>query len=583
MPKSVLVLGGGVAGMSAAHELVERGFTVEVHEPRQMAGGKARSIPVPQSGVGGRPDLPGEHGFRFFPGFYRHLPDTMKRIPFGRQRLGVYDNLVQASQFLLSGGPRKSFTYLVRFPRTPAQWRELLSELADHRTLDIPQSELAFFVGRLLTILTTCKQRRLAEYEKIDWWQFIAAEGKSEAYQRYLAIGLTRCLVALKAQEASTRTVGDILIQLLLGIYSPFVAFDRVLNGPTSEVWIDPWLSYLESRGVRYRRGSRLTAIGCGGDGRISGVTVENAASVSEERRADYYLLALPVEALVPLLTEPLRRAEPRLCRLTDLRVAWMNGLQLFLRRDLPLVNGHADFATTPSALTAISQGQFFRRPLREYGDGSANGCLSIDISNWESPGPVARRPLHQLTSSEEVMREVQAQLKAVLPPELATRVDDDNLVCWFLDSDITFPNPSPTVNLEPLLINTDGSWQNRPDAVTAIDNLFLAGDYVRTYTDLATMEGANESARRAVNGILAAARSSAAPCRLWPLGEPLMFAPARLFDLVRFKLGLPHIGLGRPVAKSVPAIAPPRRRVAVPLAAAMAEPPASYQVMRKR
>ena len=39
--------------------------------------------------------------------------------------------------------------------------------------------------------------------------------------------------------------------------------------------------------------------------------------------------------------------------------------------------------------------------------------------------------------------------------------------------------------------------------AVTAIPNLFLASDYIQTYTDLATMEGANEAARRAVNGIL--------------------------------------------------------------------------------
>ena len=97
MPKRVLVLGGGVAGMSAAHELVERGFEVEVHEAKAVAGGKARTIYVPGSGTGGRPDLPGEHGFRFFPSFYRHLPDTLRRIPFGRNPNGVADNLVGVS------------------------------------------------------------------------------------------------------------------------------------------------------------------------------------------------------------------------------------------------------------------------------------------------------------------------------------------------------------------------------------------------------------------------------------------------------------------------------------------------------
>ena len=46
MPNKVIVLGGGVAGMSAAHELIERGFEVVVLERGQLAGGKARSIPV---------------------------------------------------------------------------------------------------------------------------------------------------------------------------------------------------------------------------------------------------------------------------------------------------------------------------------------------------------------------------------------------------------------------------------------------------------------------------------------------------------------------------------------------------------
>ena len=98
MPKKVIVLGGGVAGMSAAHELIERGFEVEVFERQQIPGGKARSIAVEEPFIGRQPVggkafdsaryrsrkpwLPGEHGFRFFPGFYRHVVDTMSRIPY---------------------------------------------------------------------------------------------------------------------------------------------------------------------------------------------------------------------------------------------------------------------------------------------------------------------------------------------------------------------------------------------------------------------------------------------------------------------------------------------------------------------
>src|SRR5512147_1615770 len=70
----VRIFGGGIAGLTAAHELACRaGFEVVVHEPRAELGGKARS----QFADG----LPGEHGFRFFPGWYLHVSDIMQRIP----------------------------------------------------------------------------------------------------------------------------------------------------------------------------------------------------------------------------------------------------------------------------------------------------------------------------------------------------------------------------------------------------------------------------------------------------------------------------------------------------------------------
>src|SRR5581483_6969318 len=101
MQQTIAVLGGGVAGLSAAQELAERGFSVRVYERRPGLGGKARSIPVPNSGGTGRRHLPGEHGFRFFPGFYKHVTDTMRRIPYGAGG-NTFDNLTIASRMLLA-------------------------------------------------------------------------------------------------------------------------------------------------------------------------------------------------------------------------------------------------------------------------------------------------------------------------------------------------------------------------------------------------------------------------------------------------------------------------------------------------
>src|SRR5207253_10246623 len=119
MQTNVAILGGGIAGLSAAHELAERGFQVCVYERKPVLGGKARSIPVPNTGGSGRLPLPGEHGFRFFPGFYKHVTDTMRRTPYGAHG-NAYDNLRVATRLLLARAGQTEIAWVARSPRTLA-------------------------------------------------------------------------------------------------------------------------------------------------------------------------------------------------------------------------------------------------------------------------------------------------------------------------------------------------------------------------------------------------------------------------------------------------------------------------------
>ena len=134
------------------------------------------------------------------------------------------------------------------------------------------------------------------------------------------------------------------------------------------------------------------------------------------------------------------------------------------------------------------------------------------------------------------------AQLKAALNAPGHVQLEDGNLVDWFLDPDIQLPNPGAVTNLEPLLINHAGSLAARPEAYTEVGNLFLAADYVRTYTDLATMEAANEAARRATNAILAVSGVDAPPCELWEFDIPNPMRHAQVLDRIRFRMGLPNL-----------------------------------------
>jgi len=535
MSTRVAVLGGGVGGLSAAQELAERGFEVVVYERRPDFGGKARSIPVPNSATPGRSPLPGEHGFRFFPSFYKHLPDSMKRIPSADK--SVFDNLVFSTRVQIARTGQVAFLDPTRFPQTLDDWTAVFKSL--FANLGIPDDELLFFIDRLLVLLTSCQERRLAEYENIAWWDFIAAKDKSVSYQKYLGEGMTRSLVAMKAEISSTRTVGYIDLQLMLGLMCSPGGFDRVLNGPTNQAWIDPWIAYLKSLGVSLQGNSLVRSLEIE-SGRIGKVLVEQGG-ISSTVTADYYVSALPVEIMTGLVTDGIKSAAPSLAHLDKLETRWMNGIQFYLKDDVPLVHGHSNYLDSPWALTSISQRQFWPGiDFAGLGDGNVRGILSVDISDWDTPGIVYGKPATSCTAAE-IKTEAWAQLKTHLNTGGRESLSDGNLVTWFLDPDIQFPNPSSATNAEPLLINPAGSLQYRPDASTEIPNLFLASDYVRTYTDLATMEGANEAARRAVNSILDASGSNAAKAQLWPFQEPDIFKPMREYDLLRFKLGLPH------------------------------------------
>jgi len=554
----VVVLGGGMAGMAAAHELAERGFEVVVLERRDVPGGKARSIEVPPGGIGERapgiitevpakayiPWVPGEHGFRFFPGFYKHVIDSMRRTPTGEGR-SVANALVNTTRLGISQYTQPTFELPARFPRTPTDALSILQDilLAFTSVTGLRPDDLALFGTRLWQILTSCPERRLAEYEKISWWEFTAAEPRSRAYQKFLATGITRSLVAAKARMASTRTIGDIFIQLMLTILDPGAAAgttDRVLDGPTSIVWIDPWKQWLQSLGVDYRTCVEVKQIRCD-RGRITGAVAERNGR-SELVQGDYYVCALPLERVTPLINPEIVAADPFLESLKTLlsNVEWMNGVQFYLRRDIPMLHGHMIHIDTEWALTSISQAQFWRPEMIDrYANLEFNGIISTDVSDWDMPG-LNGRPAEEC-SPEEVAAEAWDQLKRSVNSGGTEILGDDNLCGWFLDPDITADliRPGRLTNLEPLLVNYVDTWRLRPEAVTAIPNFFLAADYVRTHTDLATMESANEAARRAVNGILEIDGFSGTRCDVWPLEEPAVLEPFRSYDAARFRLGL--------------------------------------------
>lgn len=624
MSKQVAIFGGGIGGLSAAHELLERGYTVKIYERQPVPGGKSRSFgydPPPDEdedpvGTGKtlaapalhkqlaaqpdddvadfRPALPAEHGFRFFPGFYRHITDLMRRTPRLDGKGSVSDDLVNAREVAVAREDGEVIKVPTDVIHKPWLIRRLISAIERSDT-GLSYEDLTLFTSRIWQVMTSCEARRIAEYERTGWWRFVEGDGSvplSPAFCRYFG-NLTRSLVAAQPHLASTRTNGDILVQLVIDLFNPASAPDRVLNGPTNEVWIHPWIQHLKSTygdKFEYFLDVTVTRFECSvEENAIKSATIEPSIAGQIPTRivkcdrhrafvepfplesvvtADHYISAIPVERMAPLVSEAMEKCDPNLHWLEYLKesVQWMNGIVFYLKEDVDIAEGHVIHIDPPTALTSIPQAQFWKDiSLVNYGKGNVSATLSVDISNWE-----------ELLDDrlDEIPKMIWEQIKSTVNVNGKQILTDDNLRYWSLDpaiqemhadcktsraagaskheAKIQAVNHIPKLaNSEPLLVNTIDSWRLRPYPDSRIKNFFLASDYVRTSTDLATMEGANEAARRAVNAILDYDKSAAKRARVWPLRQIWFLAPFRWRDRRRFDQGriwtdplpwLPHI-----------------------------------------
>lgn len=541
MPEKVIILGGGVAGLSAAHELAHRGYHVEVYEKKSIFGGKARSLDVPGSATPGKKPLPGEHGFRFFPGFYWHLNELMQRIPTDTGT--VLDNLKPATEigFAQEGSPY--YIMPASTPITVEEWIDAFKAALSSPDLGLSVAEVNLFVHKLLCFLGSGQNRRDVEYEAKDWWSFIDAANQSPQYQKILARGLTLMLVAMRSDVASTRTIGTILVQMFRNILSTSTFPDRVLNQPTNDAWFVPWIEHLSGlSGLKVPNGglfanAEVTAIHHDASG-ITGVTVEEGGA-TRTVTGDRYLLALPVETIKTLLPTALKNAAG-IAAVDNLQTSWMTGAMYYLDTDVPISNGHALYTDSAWAITAISQPRFWQGvvDLGDYGDGTVRGLLSFVVSDWDTPGDKTLSPpkTAKQCNENEILDEVWAQVVAHHATIPGSDLSGVGVIRRFLDPAITWSAGVPD-NSEPLLINTVNSRKHRPTATTNLPNLYLASDYVNTHTDLACMEGANEAARMAVNAILDDTGSTEARCPIEPLSEPDAFKPFRAADAIIYNL----------------------------------------------
>jgi uncharacterized protein with NAD-binding domain and iron-sulfur cluster len=418
--------------------------------------------------------IAGEHGFRFFPAFYRHLRDTMRRTPIFDPLTRTFtprtahDNLEEV-RWQLVADPERPFRAALSRKPIPTIGGMIEQYRAIRRDLDYRPVDLVRFALRILRYMTSSTRRRNDHYEHMSWWTFLskphpgdpAAEPPFD-YDRRFAEALKhapKALVAMGSEHADARTQGNINVQLLMDQFELQDQSDATLAGPTSTSWFHHWRTFLEEQGVRFFLGE-VTEIGVdkGGDPRDATTHrarlqiafpgggpppeyLDGEDMVTRKRiRAHYIVSALDVAGLARV-TRALRRSGEAVGAIEDLdrlvgdgtgedrdledltaigrmgpdggvgdRFQTLTGIQLYYQRHVSFANGHIYFAGSPWGLSAISQIQFWG-PFGSGHRGKLAGNLSIDIGAWRGDGE--RAPDPNELDRDAIAAEVQAQLTA--------------------------------------------------------------------------------------------------------------------------------------------------------------------------
>ncbi|SCG61473.1 FAD-dependent oxidoreductase [Micromonospora halophytica] len=467
-PVAAVVVGGGIAGMSAAVVLAERGVDVTVLEAAPTLGGRLGAWPEALADG----TQMNEHGFHAFFRQYYNWRSILRRVD---PRLGFL-RPVPGYPVLSERWPTEEFGRLP--PAPPMNLLALLARspsvrLADLRAMDRDAA---------LPLLTYDPARTYAEFDDTTADELLSSLKLPDRARAMLFEVFSHSFFNHEAEMSAAEMIAQFHFYLLGNPEG--LAFDCPDEDYATAIW-QPLTRYVEKHGGRVVTGVAATRLDRGPDGWR--VTAADGTSY----RAGQVVLAVDPPALAALVAASpgLIAAAPRLvARMPAFGQAgppyavaryWMDG---DVRADRAVFSGVSRQPTLDSVT-------LYHR-------------LEDESRRWA-----------QRTGGSVVELHAYACDEGVPADELAERMRLELCRLWPEAADLRVRELRARVEAQAPAF-TPGSHAGRPGVRTDADGLFLAGDGIRTDFPSALMERSAATGIIAANHILRTAGARAEPVR---------------------------------------------------------------------
>ena len=472
-PRSVAVIGGGIAGISAAAHLAERGFSVALFEKDSFLGGKVGSWPVRL----GEEEFLVEHGFHAFFRQYHNLRAFLERIGSAKHLKPIDDYLIlteKHGEFSFKGVHTTPIYNLLSMARQGIySLRKMIFN---------PKSK------KMNALFQYEPESTFARYDHIPFSQFAQEAGLDQALIRVFT-SFARAFFAEPDQMS--------MAEMMKGFHFYFLSNDGgllydYLDDDFEYTLLAPIRAFFEEHGVSYHLQAPIDRIERQGKGFVVRDqyfdAVVMASDVVGTRRIAAASSFLQEEA--PTFAKQLDRLQ------ASERYAV---LRLWLDRDIR--EGLPVFLFTDRIKLLDSISLYHRMEKASIQWAKEHGGSVIELHSYAVPPAIVER--------EAVRESLLKEFESFFPEIKGASIRHEYLQ---LRQDFS-------------AFHT-GCYADRPTFHTPIDGFFLAGDWVRLPCPAMLMEAAHTSGMFAANAILDANGLQTNPIYSVPLRG--LFAPHR-------------------------------------------------------